>query len=332
MPVVHLDGPAEEAAVLPVLVRLGLAELLLLCDRSGHPRLPLDLEGRTGEEGPDRLQQRLAAGTPSPEQQAHRLVGEAHEQVADDPGPLTTRLVDLGLLDGQGTPVGDVVAALGILAAPEALMVLDLAERRDDAGEVRLRSYVAITGTQVVQLSTVSGLSYELAWFDVGDLGSALTRAATVDDVGEAGEAGDDTGTGPAGVTEQADVVELPFEVFTDGTEAVRRDREDLLAEVLRLSPGPVRVEGVEVSSSRAARVVTELEASVRGRLRALVTTPQAGAGRRTVGVVSWLLTDGGWRELSPLTLGGVPVLRISPVEPHDLPRAVGPLLAQVVR
>ncbi len=38
MPVVHLAAPTEQTPRLPVVVRLGLAELLLLSDRCGHPR------------------------------------------------------------------------------------------------------------------------------------------------------------------------------------------------------------------------------------------------------------------------------------------------------
>lgn len=322
MPVVHLAGATERTAPVPVLVRLSLAELLLLTDRSGHPRLPLDLKSRTEAEAPDRLRQRLSGDTLGVDQLAHQLVAEAHDRVEDDPGPLAARLAELGLLDAEGTPVGDVVAALGTLASPEALLVVDLAQRRE-AGEVRLRSYFSVVGSLVVQLSTVSGLSYELAWYDVAGLVDALTRAATVESR-VAGASGATAGT-------TADL-ELPFEVFTDGTEAVRRGREDLLAEVIRLSPGPVKVAGAEVSPARAAQAVTELEVSARGRLRVLVTTPQDGPGRRTVGVISWLLTDSGWRELSPRTINGVPMLEVAPVEPRDLSRSVAPVLAQVVR
>ena len=326
MPVVHLAGPSEEAAPVPVLVRLGLAELLLLCDRAGHPRLPLDLESRTDAEAPDRLQQRLAGDTPPVGQQARRLVAEAHHRAAEDPEPLAARLAEIGLLDPEGTPVGDLVAALGALASPEALLVLDLAEQRD-AGEMRLRSYFSVVGSQVVQLSTVSGLTYELAWFGVAGLADALTRAVTV-------ETSTKESQGPAAEesTGERPTLELPFELFTDGTEAVRRGRDDLLAEVIRLSPGPVKLAGSEISPTRAAQAITELEGSARGRLRVLVTASQGDVSRRRVGLVSWLLTDSGWRELSPRTIGGVPVLEIAPVEPRDLARSVAPVLAQVVR
>jgi hypothetical protein len=328
-PVVHLATSAEQAPVpLPVLTRLSLAELVLLTDRAGHPRLPLDLDAHPDDASTDHLQERLSGGSPSVGQRARGLVAAAHEQASTDPTPLVARMTGIGLLDPAGTPVGDVLAALGTLASPESMLVLDLAVRRD-GGEARLRSFFAVTGTRVVQLSTVSGLSFELAWFDVGGLAEALTRAATIDD--------DDDEEDPIEPGDGPPVpLELPFEVFTDGTEAVRRGREDLLAEVLRMAPAPVRVAGEEVSAAAAADALTSFETTTRGRLRVLVTVPQEGpedgSARQTVGVISWLRTTAGWWELSPRTVDGVRTVRITPVEAHDLPRAVAPVLAQVVR
>lgn len=327
-PVVHLATSAEQAPVpLPVLTRLSLAELVLLTDRAGHPRLPLDLDAHPDDAATDHLQERLSGGSPSVEQRARGLVAAAHEQASNDPTPVVARLTDIGLLDPAGTPVGDVLAALGTLASPESMLVLDLAVRRD-GGEARLRSFFAVTGTRVVQLSTVSGLTFELAWFDVGGLAEALTRAATIDD-DEREDSTDPEEGSPV-------PLEMPFEVFTDGTGAVRRDREDLLAEVLRLAPAPVRVAGEEVSAAAAADALTAFETTARGRLRVLVTGPPEGpegrSARQTVGVISWLRTTAGWWELSPRTVDGVRTVRIAPVEAHDLPRAVAPVLAQVVR
>ncbi len=324
MPVVTLaaaSAAAPMAQPLPVVVRLSLAELLLISERCGRPRLPLDLEARHEPEQPDRLQQRLAGGEPSNEIRARDLIGAEHALAAEAPSSILDRLSGMGLLDQDGTPVGDVVAALEALAAPEALVILDLVVRHEGADEARLRSYFAVVGDRVVQLSTVSGLTFELAWFPAGGLGEALTRAATLEDFGEDPEG--------AAVTAR---LELPFELFTDGTEAVRRGREDLLAELVRLAPGPVMEDGVELSPARGARLITALEQSVRGRLRVLVAAPREDDGRRTTGVVSWLLTDGGWRELTPRTVDGVPLVGITSVEAHDLARSVAPVLAQVVR
>lgn len=335
-PVVHLGSATPEARPVPVLTRLSLAELTLLTDRLGNPPLPIDLEGRPDDEGADRLRERLADGAPSAGQRAHGLVHAAVDQARTDPAPLAARLAGIGLLDPAGTPVGDVVAAFGVLAAPEALLVLDLAVRpAAEPGEARLRSWFAVAGTTVVQLATASGLTFELAWYDVADLPDALSRAATVPDV-EAAEGSDGSGVGSP--------VELPFELFTDGTEAVRRGRDDLLAELVRLAPGPVRVDGAEVDPVTAAAVVTSLEESSRGRLRVLVTVPSdvpsdvpfdgggRPADRRTVGVVSWLRVGDGWRSLTPLRVAGVPTLRIAEVAPADLAAAVAPALAEVVR
>lgn len=328
-PVVHLGATEHEARPLPVLARISLAELTLLTDRLGGVPLPIDLPTDVarddGTDGTDRLQERLADGAPSTARRAGALLRAAVEAARTEPAPLAVRLHELGLLDAAGTPVGDVVAAFGVLAGPEALIVLDLAVRRDDtgAGEDRLRSWFAVTGTSVVQLATVSGLAYELAWYDVADLPDALARAAMVEDDDE-----------PADL---ADHLELPFELFTDGTEAVRRGRDDLLAELVRIAPGPVRVDGAEVSPVAAAGVVTALERGSRGRLRVLVTVPRTdpetdAATRRTVGVVSWLRVGPGWRSLTPVRVDGVPTLRVDAVTAADLPRVVAPVLAEVVR
>ena len=340
-PVVHLTttvttsvttsaGTAAAAPrAVPVLVRLSLAELILLTDRLGGTVLPFDLSGsiddKSGDPTDDRLQERLAGGVPSVGQRAHGLVRAARDQARINPGAAAPRLTEIGLLDDNGTPVGDVVAAFAVLAAPEALLVLDLALQRD-AGPARLRSWFAITGTQVVQLSTASGLVFELAWFDGVDLPDALARAATVVD--------DDaqTSDGATSDDEVGSPLELPFELFTDGTEAVRRGRDDLLAELVRIAPGPVHVGGVEVAPAAAASVVTSLERASCGRLRVLVTVPQDAAGRRTVGVVSWLRVGSGWRSLTPLTVAGVPIVVVTQVAEADLSRAVAPVLAQVVR
>ncbi|CAN5389745.1 hypothetical protein BH09ACT12_BH09ACT12_31530 [soil metagenome] len=326
-PVVHLSGAVEAPPKpLPVVTRLSLAELILLADRAGNPRLPLDLDGHADDDATDRLQDRLSGGRPSVGQRAHGLVRAAQDEARTAPEPLAARLAGIGLLDADGTPVGDVVAALGMLATPEAMLVLDLAVRRV-AGEARLRSFFAVAGSRVAQLSTVSGLSYELAWYDVGGLPDALTRAATIEDDDAADHPTDDPtdGFGP-------EVVELPLEVFTDGTEAVRRSRDDLLAEVIRIAQGPVRVGGDELTPADALALVTSLENDSRGRLRVLVTVPQDGAERRVVGVVSWLHTRTGWRWLSPDRVGGVPTVRIVPVDAGELARVVAPVLAQVVR
>jgi hypothetical protein len=327
-PVVRLaaGGDAAAAPALPAVVRLDLAELLLLAERCGGPRLPLDLDA-TGDDAPvDRLQERLAGGAPSADGRARSLLVEARRRVAADPAGVGARLTEVGLLDAAGTPHGDVVAALGVLAAPELMLVLDLAVRReDDAGqEARLRSWFAVRGDVVAQLATASGLEHELAWYGVAGLAGALTRAATIDD--PAPEATEEPAL-PVGV------VELPYEVFTDGTEAVRRGRDDLLAEVVRLAPATARVDDAPLAPSATAELVTALESSTTGRLRMLVSAAGVpGTARRTVGVVSWLRTDGGWRELAARTVDGVPTVRLTPVAAGDLGRSVAPVLAEVVR
>lgn len=333
-PVVHLaTAEAPAARPLPVLTRISLAELALLHDRLGSPPLPLDLDDGGDDDEPasrlhdrlhDRLNERLAAGTPSTAQRARGLVGAAFDRARCEPAATAARLIELGLLDDHGTPVGDVVAAFGVLAGPEALLVLDLA-LSDDGGPARLRSWFAIAGTQVAQLSTASGLIFELAWYDVAGLPDALTRAATVD-------AADDADDDDDSVDQLGGRIELPFELFTDGTEAVRRGRADLLAELVRIAPAPVRLDGAEAAPVAAAAVVTALEQASRGRLRVLVTAAQGGASRRTVGVISWLRVGSGWRSLTPLTLAGVPTVVVAEVSAAHLARAVAPVLAEVVR
>jgi hypothetical protein len=337
-PVVRLGTGGEPAArpspasTLPAAVRLDLAELLLLAERCGSPRLPLDLDASADADGDPstaRLQERLAGGTRSTGDQARDLVAAAHQRVADDSTAVASGLVALGLLDDAGTPHRDVVTALGVLAAPEVMLVLDLvvrrepgadradADRADADREDRLRSWFAVRGDVVAQLATATGLDHELAWYGVGGLTAALTRAATVDD------------EEPAPPVPMLDV---PFEVFTDGTEAVRRDRDDLLAEVVRRTPAPTLVDGVPASATATAELVAGLETSTTGRLRLVVSGAGNPEERAVLGVVTWLRTGGGWRELSARTVDGVPTVRISPVGPGDLARSVGPVLAQVVR
>jgi hypothetical protein len=303
-PVVRLGTGGEPAArpspasTLPAAVRLDLAELLLLAERCGSPRLPLDLDASADADGDPstaRLQERLAGGTRSTGDQARDLVAAAHQRVADDSTAVASGLVALGLLDDAGTPHRDVVTALGVLAAPEVMLVLDLvvrrepgadradADRADADREDRLRSWFAVRGDVVAQLATATGL-------------------------------------------------DVPFEVFTDGTEAVRRDRDDLLAEVVRRTPAPTLVDGVPASATATAELVAGLETSTTGRLRLVVSGAGNPEERAVLGVVTWLRTGGGWRELSARTVDGVPTVRISPVGPGDLARSVGPVLAQVVR
>ncbi|WP_323792312.1 hypothetical protein [Nocardioides sp.] len=321
----QVSSSAPASVPVPVVVELSLAELLVLSEQSGGARLPLDLASflePDSDDGEDLLEQRLDGATPSPRQRARTQLRAAVDEARERPEPSTARLVEAGLLDHAGTPTRGVVSALSLLAAPEALLVLDLAVTRG-RGEDRLRSWFAVAGSHVAQLSTASGLVVELSWYDVGGLPAALARAATVDE----GPGAKDHGAGVGSP------LRLPFELFSDGTEAVRRGRPDILAELVRLAPPATWVAGEEVAPERVGALVANLEEAVSGRLRVLVTTPEAegDAGRRKAGVVSWLRLGGGWRSLVPLVREGVPLVEITAVTPRDLARSVGPVLAQVL-
>mgnify|MGYP001065766037 CR=1 FL=1 len=322
-PRVELSTATEpRTGPLPVVVRLSLAELTVLSDRLGGVELPFDLPGadagRDSSDQGDRLEERLSGGAPSAGQRARHRLAAALAGARERPQEVGLRLSELGLVDDGGAPVHDVVAAFGVLAGPEALLVLDLAVTRN-AGEDRLRSWFAVVGSQVVQLSTASGLTFELAWYDVAHLPGALARAATVED----------DSAGPSG---PASPLALPFELFSDGTEAVRRGREDLLAELVRIAPTVTYLAGEEVPADEVAPLVTSLEQASCGRLRVLVSAAQPDAVRRTAGVVSWLRVGDGWRSLTPVTHDGVPVVEIAVVAARDLARAVSPVLAEVLR
>lgn len=313
--------PEPRPQPLPVVVRLSLAELTVLSDRLGGVELPVDLPGvDDGSDAGvgDRLEERLSGGIPSAGQRARARLAAARADARERPQEVGLRLRELGLVDEGGTPVHDVVAAFGVLAGPEALLVLDLALTRG-ASEDRLRSWFAVVGSQVVQLSTASGLTFELAWYDVAHLPGALARAATVEDE-------------TAGASDLASPLVLPFELFSDGTEAVRRGRQDLLAELVRIAPRVTSVAGEEVPPEEVAPLVTSLEQASCGRLRVLVSAAQPDAARRTAGVLSWLRVGDGWRSLAPVSRDGVPVVEISVVAPRDLARALAPVLAEVLR
>lgn len=314
MPTVHLTAPDADRVV-PGRVDLGLDELLLLAERAGDLRLPLDLEV---DASADRLAARLAGDGLPPADEAHALL--AAELAASASEETADRLAEAGLLV-DGLPVAPLGAALETLGSPEALLVLDLGVSRA-SGPVRLRSWFAIRGGRVGQLSTVDGLRHELGWYDVRDLHGALARAATLEEL--------PAGSGPPAVP---DLLRLPYETLTAGLEAVRRGRDDLLAEVVRVRPEPVTVAGEPLADNVVRDHLRALQQRSLGRLRVMVTAaPVQGEPRRAAaGVVSWLLLDRGWLWLEPRSDGQAPAVVVHAVQPGDLGRVLGPVVSEVL-
>jgi hypothetical protein len=325
---VSLPGTPDAGLVVPGRVRLTLAELLVLARAGGDLVLPIHLDAASPED-PTLLEERLSGGTPTPSQRAHALLAERTGEV-DDPA-VVRGLREAGLLtveevadpaDGSPTtrdvPLPQVQAALSLLASPDALLTLDLAAR-DPRGEAQLRSWFALGGSLVAQLSTTNGLEHELAWCGSDQLGAALERGATLSLL----EDGDDVEeTVPDGLR-------LPYDLLLAGTEAVRRNRGDIVDDLVRrYAPG------TEVPDDRitAAECLTSLEQDCLGRLRVTVAVPGPDGAAPVAGLVSWTLLRDGWRWLEPRSDGPDPAVVVHKVAPHDLGRVVAPVLAQVVR
>ena len=334
------DGPA--ATVVPARLLLQLDELALLARLAGDVPLPVTTSLPDAPDGSSRMEQRLSGGDPTAEEAATTLLREqlrgADPEAEHGAG---ARLREAQLLTDGGVLPDDLASALAQLGAPEVMITLDLAVRRR-GGETPLRSWFAVSGHRVVQLATVNGLRYELAWYAAANLRDALERAATVELPAEPDS--------PAG--DLPDVVRLPYDLMIAGVEAVRTDREDLLDELVRMHTGQVtrgavgHGQGEPVDDDTARGWVRLLETGARGRMRLLAAAadrvaddpaPEAAPDPVTdvrepvVGLLSFLLLPDGWRWLEPRSDGPVPAIAVRRVAPDRLGQVLAPVLAEVL-
>jgi hypothetical protein len=124
-----------------------------------------------------------------------------------------------------------------------------------------------------------------------------------------------------------------------DGVELSAFAAPALAVELARTVPPPTgaplakRVVPLAALVSPGSPAAASLHARVDGSLRAVVV----GAGGRSAGVVDWAWLRsgggsgggaGGWAALEPVAGGSAPEVRVVPVGPDDLARAVAPSVA----
>jgi hypothetical protein len=309
MPIVTIGGPPPP--VLPERVRLTLGELAVVADAVGA-RLPFETPEPTEGTTVTRLGQRLARDGVPPEAAARGLLDEQL-----DPGRRDQHVASLAArgLVADGAPVESLAAAVRALGDAELLITADLATR-----QASLRSWLAVRGDGLGQLATADGGTWELGRYPLAALPAVLERTASVELPEE------------EVAVELPDPLRLPYELLLAGVEAVRRDREDLLAELVRQHSGQVRAGSVSLGGGEvvddgvAREYVRALEVQGRGRLRITVSAP----GSRLGGLTSFLLLSDGWRWLEPRT-EATPAVAIHRVDAGDVGRVVAPVVAEVL-
>lgn len=112
--------------------------------------------------------------------------------------------------------------------------------------------------------------------------------------------------------------LDLPLELLLGSGEAIRRERHDLLAELMARHPT-----GLDPQQLR------RLHTGCLGRMRAVVCGVSR-TGARRAGWVSWALFADGWRALTPHTSGGVARVGVHRVDPDRLPIEVARLMTTV--
>ena len=220
-------------------------------------------------------------------------------------------LLTAGLVRPDGTVHPDVEAALATFGRPEVFVDLTLSLAR--GGHVdQLEAWHRLSGGRVTTLAATGG-ACELAWYDVRWWHPALTALA-------ARPQPDPTRPAP-----RPDLV-LPLELMLGSGHAHRTGRQDVLAELLGRYGDAVSADGRRLGDAETREELRTLHDSAQGRLRVVV----AGAERRTLGLVSWVLFADGWRELEPRRAGGPPLVAVSPVRPEALGARVARLVTAV--
>jgi len=296
-------APASLLDGLPRRVALTLPELRLAAQRAGNAPLPFDM----AEPRPGALEDRMGQSRGSVEDAAYLAALDSMHEPLDS---LTRR----GLIADDVLDAG-LAGAVGLLATPSVALDLDVR-----VGDVQAKAWHREAAGAVATLATVDGLVFELAWFDTPQWPAELARVAVVPE---------DATIGESAVPAQLD---LPFDLASAASEAVRTGRSDLLPVLVAQHSGRVLDgDGAPMRDSDVQSLLVGGYAESRGRMRALVTDVASGAAT-VVGVVSWVLLADGWRALRPHHAADEPRVEIRRVEPADLATELAPVLAEVAR
>ncbi|WP_235737014.1 hypothetical protein [Nocardioides alcanivorans] len=293
-------APQDTLDGLPRRLSLTLAELQLLAKRAGGAPLPFDVAAPVQASGlASRLGQTRLGAEDAAFQQASASSPDAEQS-----------LRRRGLVSGSVN--ASVAGALGVLAAPDLAVDIDVSVAGD-----RARAWHRRSGDAVVSLATADGLVHELAWFGVDQWADELGRVLTLPT---------DHGTRPSGVPEQAT---LPFELLDAGSEAARSGRSDLLTAITaRHLPGTRDADGAPLDSATASALVSALVTETQGRARLMVARASAPVTR--VGVVSLVLLADGWRILAARRDGDQHLVDIRALQPSCLASQLAPVIAEV--
>lgn len=227
---------------------------------------------------------------------AHGLSGStapATPPVADPVAELRTG----GLLSADGRLDARLVGALGRFAAAEVFV--DLVLGRPGGS---LRAWHRLLGTRVVALARC-GDRAELGWWDDRCWAGELARLVAPPAASNA--AGDSVAR-----------LRVPPELLLGCGAALRLGRPELLAELV-----------TRHDAAAVADQVRLLHGAARGRLLVTVAGVRRD-GRRTLGLLSWVLLPDGWHELVPTGRGPEPVVAVDRVAPTDLGSRVARLVA----
>ncbi|WP_203337441.1 hypothetical protein [Nocardioides limicola] len=277
-------GPFGE---LPRRVGLTLPELQLLAEFAGGAPLPFDLADVPAT---NPLEGRLGDSPQGGDRAAHeRAVAALH-----DPRESLQRR---GLLVDD-TPDAGAVGAIGLLAAPELALDIEVAVASGQA-----RAWHRQRAGAVAMLGTVDGIVFELAWCAARHWADELARVAVLPE--------DLTLTDSQVPTHLV----MPYSVADAVGEAMATGRGDV---VTTLTSGDAQLAGA----------ATALHTEARGRLRVLAARVADETTR--IGVVSWLLVGDGWRALRPHGAGDDLQVEVRSVEPADLAAELAPVLTEV--
>jgi hypothetical protein len=215
--------------------------------------------------------------------------------------PVTDPAAELrfrGLLSAEGRLDAGLVGTLGCFAAPEVFV--DLVLGRPGGS---FRAWHRLLGTRVVALARC-GDRAELGWWDdrrwAGELARLVAPPASSNAAGDS-----------------AARRRVPAELLLGCGAALRLGRPELLAELV-----------TRHDAAAVAAQVRLLHAAARGRLLVTVAGVRRD-GRRTLGLLSWVLLPDGWRELVPAVGGAEPVVAVDRVDPTDLGSRVARLVAR---
>ncbi|MEV5003055.1 hypothetical protein [Nocardioides sp. LML1-1-1.1] len=328
MPTVNL-GPTpgtEPAVVVPGRVRMELARLVALA-QAGSVRLPFDVTaveaalatdatGTAADEARRAWYARLSSETPSPEDALAGLlaqqVGRVHAAAADEPGP-----------DAEAARAAQ-QEALAVLGRPEALLEVELGLRLGPGAPEQVRAWVAVRGQAAVSLGTVSGADFELSWGAVAALPEMLAHLVRLP------EAPYDEDAGP--VADLPPRFTLPVELMAAVDASAQRHREELLPALVERFPlATTGADGEAYDAAATQGLLNAVHDRLTARLRVLVPGVQDDGARLSgAGVVVWMRVGEQWFALDPDLVAGIPVARATAVEPRDLARWVGPVIARV--